>query len=85
MISGAFVGVLFLKFPFVICSNIFSAEVERFSDEVFGLFENFTWNFVSRIFFRTLVFISVDFFNVNILSSGSIWNLLIVLKTFLSK
>lgn len=58
---------------------------ERFIDLVFGLAENLTWNFFSKICFRIIVFKSVPFFSVKILSFGRLLNFLIVLKTFLSK
>lgn len=43
-----------------------------------------TWNFVSRIFFRTCVFRSFAFFRVMILFFGKRLYFLIVRKTFLS-
>lgn len=58
---------------------------DRFSAEVLVLLENSTWNFVSRICFKIVVFRSLKFFKVKILSLGKRECFLIVLKTFLSK
>jgi len=73
-----------VKFPFRIFLNVSSAVWDKLSDDVFGFVENFTWNFVSIIFFRTVVFRSFDFFRVMILSFGSMLCFRIVRKTFLS-
>ncbi len=71
-ISGALVGISLLKFPFVIFSNMPSASLDRLEDEMFWFLENSTWNFVSSICFRIVVFRSSAFLIVNILVFGSI-------------
>jgi len=69
--------VLWLKFPLIMFLNMFSASIERLAVEVFGVWYlefgvSLTWNFVSKICFRIMVFRLFSFFNMKILLAGSI-------------